>query len=73
MKWLLIVGGVILLGAGVVWTLQGLAILPGSVMSGVTFWAIVGPIVAVVGLVLLVLGLRRRRRAERRDERREAR
>ena len=50
LKWLLIVLGVVLLGAGIVWTLQGLAILPGSVMSGVTFWAIVGPIVAVVGL-----------------------
>jgi hypothetical protein len=60
MKWLLIVLGVVLLGAGIVWTLQGLAVLPGSVMSGVTFWAIVGPIVAIVGLVLLVLGIRRK-------------
>ena len=61
MKWVLIIVGVLLVGAGVVWTLQGLAILPGSVMSGVTFWAIVGPIVAVVGVALIGFGFARGR------------
>jgi hypothetical protein len=46
---------------GAVWTLQGLDVLGGSAMSGVTLWAIVGPIVAVAGLVLAFLGARRMR------------
>ncbi|MDQ7991437.1 MAG: hypothetical protein AAGC63_01030 [Propionicimonas sp.] len=55
---LLLVGGVILLLVGVLWTLQGLGIVGGSAMSGVTLWAIVGPLVAVGGAVLLVLARR---------------
>ncbi|HEU4332119.1 MAG TPA: hypothetical protein VFR40_13465 [Lapillicoccus sp.] len=57
---LLILGG-LLIAVGAVWTLQGLGYLPGSVMSGVTFWAIVGPIVALVGVVLIVRVARNRR------------
>jgi hypothetical protein len=56
---LLILGG-LLIAVGAVWTLQGLGYLPGSVMSGVTLWAIVGPIVALVGVVLIVRVARRR-------------
>ena len=52
--------GVVLVLVGALWTLQGVGVVGGSVMSGVTFWAIVGPIVAVAGLVLLVLGIRQR-------------
>jgi hypothetical protein len=57
----LIVVGVLLVLVGAVWTLQGLGYLPGSVMSGVTFWAVVGPVVILVGLVLAFRGLARRR------------
>lgn len=60
MRWVLIVVGVLLLLSGAVWTLQGLNVLGGSAMSGVTLWAVVGPVVAIVGLVLLLRGLRRR-------------
>ena len=56
-----VVVGVLLVVVGAVWTLQGLGYLPGSVMSGVTFWAVVGPVVAVVGLVLVARGWSRRR------------
>ncbi|GAB3688304.1 hypothetical protein [Angustibacter aerolatus] len=52
--------GVLLLGVGAVWFGQGTGWIGGSAMTGVTTWAVVGPIVAVVGLVLLGLGLRRR-------------
>jgi hypothetical protein len=48
--------------AGVVWTLQGLGYVGGSFMSGATMWAVIGPLVALVGLVLITLGLRGRRR-----------
>jgi hypothetical protein len=50
---ILLVGGLVLLLVGVLWTLQGLGMVGGSVMSGVTLWAIVGPIVALVGLYLM--------------------
>ena len=48
--------------AGLVWTLQGLGYVGGSFMSGATVWAVVGPIVAIVGLVLIMIGLNSRRR-----------
>ena len=55
--WLFLVPGVILVGVGLVWTLQGLNVLGGSVMSGSTVWAVIGPIVLVVGLVLIGVSL----------------
>jgi hypothetical protein len=53
--------GLILVVSGVVWTLQGLDVLGGSAMSGVTLWAVVGPLVAVAGLALSASAYRRRR------------
>ena len=50
--------GVMLVVIGVVWTLQGLGYVGGSVMSGVTVWAVIGPIVAIVGFWLAMRGRR---------------
>ena len=52
--------GVLLTLAGVIFTLQGVGVLGGSVMSGVTFWAAAGPVIARAGLILAVIGLRDR-------------
>lgn len=52
--------GVVLLFVGALWTLQGLGYVGGSPMTGVTFWAVVGPLVALLGLLLAVLGGRKR-------------
>lgn len=52
--------GFLLTLAGVVFTLQGLGILGGSVMSGITFWAVAGPVIALAGLVMAFIGLRDR-------------
>ena len=61
MNWGVLVGaGLVIAVAGVIFTLQGVGILGGSVMSGVTFWAVVGPIIALAGLGLAALGIRRR-------------
>ncbi|HEX9056687.1 MAG TPA: hypothetical protein VF818_04065 [Ktedonobacterales bacterium] len=60
MRWMWLVIGVLAVAVGLVWTLQGLNVLGGSVMSGHTIWAVIGPIVGVVGLVLVTIGLRRR-------------
>ena len=61
MRRVLLVGvGFLLTLAGVVFTLQGVGVLGGSSMSGVTFWAVAGPAIALVGLALAALGLRDR-------------
>jgi len=56
----MIVGALLTL-MGVVWALQGLGYVGGSPMTGVTLWAIVGPIVALIGAGLVVAGIRRLR------------
>jgi hypothetical protein len=53
--------GAVLVVMGVVFTLQGVGTLGGSAMSGKTMWAVIGPIVAVVGLALAAAGVRGRR------------
>ncbi len=53
--------GVLLILVGGLWTLQGLDVVGGSPMSGVTLWAVIGPIVVLVGVGLVVLGIRGRR------------
>ena len=59
MRRVVLVGtGFLLMLAGVVFTLQGLGILGGSVMSGVTFWAVAGPVIALAGVALAAIGLR---------------
>ena len=57
--WVPLTLGLLAVVVGAVWTLQGLGYVGGSVMSGVTLWAIVGPIIALVGVGLLVAGVRR--------------
>ena len=51
--------GVILLLVGALWVGQGLGVLPGSAMSGVSFWAWVGAAFVLVGAALLVASRRR--------------
>ena len=46
--------GVLLVLVGLIWTLQGVGWLAGSPMTGVTLWAIIGPIVALLGAWLVV-------------------
>jgi hypothetical protein len=60
--WPFVVPGVLLILVGLVWTLQGLNAIGGSVMSGSSFWAIVGPIALLAGLALVAIGIARRRR-----------
>src|SRR5689334_5842884 len=59
---LVVVIGVAAALAGLVWTLQGLGYVGGSFMSGATVWAVIGPLVALAGLALIVVGLRARHR-----------
>lgn len=63
--WPFLVPGVILAAVGLVWTLQGTGVLQGSVMTGSSLWATIGPIVLIAGIVLIVVGITRRRRSTR--------
>jgi hypothetical protein len=58
---LLIVGGLMILVGGV-WLLQGIGILPGSFMTGQTFWAVTGAVLLAVGGLLALTGFRLNRR-----------
>ena len=63
MRWVLIVVGIVLALAGLVWVLQGANVLAGSVMSGHRRWIVIGAGLDVIGTVLIVLGARMRRAA----------
>ena len=60
---LLIGAGALITVAGIVFALQGLGYIGGSVMTGVTFWAVAGPLIAVAGIAMAAFGLRHRRSA----------
>jgi hypothetical protein len=55
-----LVAGVILLLMGTVFALQGLGVLPGSLMSGQLMWTLIGGIIDVAGIALVCAGLPRR-------------
>ena len=59
-KPVLITIGSIVAVMGVVFTFQGLGVIGGSAMTGSTLWAILGPIIALAGIVLVIMGLRRK-------------
>lgn len=48
--------GAVLVAAGILFTLQGLDVIGGSGMSGKTLWVVLGPIIAIVGLFLVLRG-----------------
>jgi hypothetical protein len=52
--------GVLMVVIGAVWTLQGLGYLKGSPMTGAQTWAVIGPIVAGLGVALVIVGVRGR-------------
>jgi hypothetical protein len=51
--------GALMFVVGAVWTFQGLGYLEGSPMTGVAFWAIAGPLLAGLGVALVLVGLKR--------------
>ncbi len=61
MRALLVGAGLLITLAGVVFALQGVGVIGGSFMSGTTFWAVLGPVIAIIGLAMAIAGLRRGR------------
>ena len=51
--------GLIVALFGTIWALQGFGVLGGSPMSNTTTWSVIGPITALVGIAIAVIGWRR--------------
>jgi hypothetical protein len=60
MRPLLVALGAVMVLVGAVWTLQGLGYLEGSAMTGQEIWAVLGPLLAGLGVGLVVVAARRR-------------
>lgn len=56
--------GALMILIGAVWTLQGLGFLEGSPMTGEAMWAIIGPLLAGLGVALVWVAFRGRRSAD---------
>jgi uncharacterized membrane protein YjjP (DUF1212 family) len=52
------VGGIVVALLGILFTLQGVGVVSGSSMSNTTTWSILGPIIVIVGGVLIYRGTR---------------
>jgi hypothetical protein len=65
MRWFAVVGVVMDL-VGLIWLLQGLNVLGGSVMTGDPFWARTGLVLIVIGTIIVALALLRRARQAKR-------
>jgi hypothetical protein len=59
MRWVWLIIGLLAVALGALWTLQGLNIVVGGAMSGQRLFVVVGPILALIGLALVGVGLRR--------------
>ncbi|MCA1781203.1 MAG: hypothetical protein ABR500_07285 [Dermatophilaceae bacterium] len=58
-RWLSLAPGAVAVLLGLLWTGQGLGWVGGSPMTGVTLWAVLGPLAVVLGVVLIVRAARR--------------
>ncbi len=56
---LLLAFAALLVAVGALWTFQGLGYIDGSSMSDVEVWAVIGPIVAGLGVALAMTAFRR--------------
>ena len=52
------VAGIVIALLGILFTLQGVGVVSGSSMSNTTTWSVLGPIIAIVGVLLVARGTR---------------
>ncbi|MCZ7424476.1 hypothetical protein O7607_01910 [Micromonospora sp. WMMA1949] len=60
--WFRLTLGLVAVVLGALWTVLGLGYVEGSVMSDQRVWALVGPVLVLIGLTGLWWGMRARRR-----------
>ncbi|MBV9088637.1 MAG: hypothetical protein JO044_01835 [Mycobacteriaceae bacterium] len=58
MRIAIVILGVLVALAGLLFALQGFGAVSGSPMSNTTTWSVLGPIIALVGIGIAVAGLR---------------
>jgi hypothetical protein len=51
--------GLVVAVFGLIWAFQGFGVLGGSPMSNTTTWSIIGPITALIGIVIAVFSWRK--------------
>ena len=61
MRTAVVIVGVVITLAGLLFSLQGFGAVSGSPMSNTATWSVLGPIIAVVGVVVAFAGWRSRR------------
>lgn len=52
--------GILMVAGGVLFTLQGFGAVQGSPMSNTTTWSVLGPVIAIAGVVLAFVNRPRR-------------
>jgi hypothetical protein len=62
MRIAVVVIGVVVALFGLLFTLQGVGAVGGSPMSNTTTWTVLGPVIAIAGLVMAALAWRRTKR-----------
>ena len=60
MRQALLVIGILMAAGGVLFTLQGFGAVQGSPMSNTTTWSVLGPVIAIAGVVLAFVNRPRR-------------
>ena len=60
MRLTMVVVGIALVVTGTVWILQGAGVLKGSFMTSQSFWGWMGGLAVLLGVPVLLRGLRRR-------------
>lgn len=60
MRGALLVIGLLMAVGGVLFTLQGFGAVQGSPMSNTTTWSVLGPVIAIAGVVLAFINRPRR-------------
>jgi hypothetical protein len=58
---IIVVLGVLVALAGLLFALQGFGVVAGSPMTGTTTWSILGPIIALIGIAIAYAGWRWRK------------
>lgn len=56
----LLIVGILMTFGGVLFTLQGFGAVQGSPMSNTTTWSVLGPVIAIAGVVLAIINRPRR-------------
>jgi hypothetical protein len=59
-RWAIGIVGIVVTLFGLLWALQGFGVVGGSPMTNTTTWSVIGPVVALIGIVVVVGAFRRR-------------